>query len=520
MDLRVSGKDLIQNHLTMSLYNHVCVWEKEPEMWPKGVFCNGWLCVNNEKMSKSKGNFYTLNDIMQKYSADAVRLACADAGDTLEDANFQELLASKALLFFPVLLDTVKNLVSGTDALLEADETSRFVDRWFSNEMNRLVSEARKHYETMYFREALRAAYFEFIGAFDKYRDICSACQCLPNKTLTLRYLEWQMIILSPICPHICEKAWEIMGKQGSVLDARFPEPLAPSDTLIIRQGTYVFDDVPHDFIVLLDKLMAKMPRPPSCTVFIAKEFAPWKVSVLGVLGKHHAAGTLPLVSPDEMKKDDVAKAQWKTIMQEIMQDSSLKPFAKHLGPFAAFKRDEAATIGVEALNGTVPFDEEALLKEHAGYLKDKLKMDVTVASSGAAVDAKQLDTFNLAQPGKPSVFFALSSGDPGKPAPSKGGGGGGSAPGGKAKAKQAATAPQKATLVSAPKVSSTISDLAKLNDHLSTVSYFEGGSRPTSADAAQLAALPAAVDEGMYPHVARWRRHISFFNAAQRAAW
>lgn len=26
MDLRVSGKDLIPNHLTMSLYNHAAIW--------------------------------------------------------------------------------------------------------------------------------------------------------------------------------------------------------------------------------------------------------------------------------------------------------------------------------------------------------------------------------------------------------------------------------------------------------------------------------------------------------------
>jgi len=27
MDLRVSGKDLIRNHLTMCLYNHAAIWE-------------------------------------------------------------------------------------------------------------------------------------------------------------------------------------------------------------------------------------------------------------------------------------------------------------------------------------------------------------------------------------------------------------------------------------------------------------------------------------------------------------
>jgi leucyl-tRNA synthetase len=31
MDLRVSGKDLIRNHLTMSLYNHAAIWKDNLE---------------------------------------------------------------------------------------------------------------------------------------------------------------------------------------------------------------------------------------------------------------------------------------------------------------------------------------------------------------------------------------------------------------------------------------------------------------------------------------------------------
>lgn len=36
MDLRVSAKDLIPNHLTMSLYNHVEIWKEQPHLWPRG----------------------------------------------------------------------------------------------------------------------------------------------------------------------------------------------------------------------------------------------------------------------------------------------------------------------------------------------------------------------------------------------------------------------------------------------------------------------------------------------------
>ena len=52
-DLRVSGKDLIQNHLTFCLYNHVALFGKDK--WPRAFRCNGHLLLNAQKMSKSTG---------------------------------------------------------------------------------------------------------------------------------------------------------------------------------------------------------------------------------------------------------------------------------------------------------------------------------------------------------------------------------------------------------------------------------------------------------------------------------
>lgn len=75
MDLRVSGKDLIGNHLTMALYNHASIWKDRPELWPRGYYTNGHVNLNNEKMSKSTGNFLMLEEAIEKFSADATRLA-------------------------------------------------------------------------------------------------------------------------------------------------------------------------------------------------------------------------------------------------------------------------------------------------------------------------------------------------------------------------------------------------------------------------------------------------------------
>lgn len=50
VDLRVSGKDLVQNHLTFFLYNHTAIWPKQPELWPKGIRANGHLLLNSAKV--------------------------------------------------------------------------------------------------------------------------------------------------------------------------------------------------------------------------------------------------------------------------------------------------------------------------------------------------------------------------------------------------------------------------------------------------------------------------------------
>ncbi len=49
-------------------------------------------------MSKSTGNFMTLKDAVEKYGADATRVALADAGDGTEDANLEETVANSIIL--------------------------------------------------------------------------------------------------------------------------------------------------------------------------------------------------------------------------------------------------------------------------------------------------------------------------------------------------------------------------------------------------------------------------------------
>ncbi|CAF1029124.1 unnamed protein product, partial [Rotaria sordida] len=70
VNLPSSGKDLIPNHLIYSLYNHTAIWPNHPEFWPHSFRANGHLLLNSNKMSKSTGNFLTLLQAIEKFSAD------------------------------------------------------------------------------------------------------------------------------------------------------------------------------------------------------------------------------------------------------------------------------------------------------------------------------------------------------------------------------------------------------------------------------------------------------------------
>jgi leucyl-tRNA synthetase len=88
VDLRNSGKDLVQNHLTFYLFHHVAIWKDFPEKWPRGIGVNGFVKVEGEKMSKSKGNFIPLRDLIGQYSADLVRINIVASAEGLEDADW------------------------------------------------------------------------------------------------------------------------------------------------------------------------------------------------------------------------------------------------------------------------------------------------------------------------------------------------------------------------------------------------------------------------------------------------
>ncbi|CAD6953223.1 unnamed protein product, partial [Tilletia laevis] len=109
IDVRSSGKDLIPNHLTFCIYNHAAIFPEKH--WPVSMRINGHLMLNGKKMSKSTGNSLSMQESIEKFGADATRISLADAGDGIEDANFEEETANANILRLHTLIDWSEDIM-------------------------------------------------------------------------------------------------------------------------------------------------------------------------------------------------------------------------------------------------------------------------------------------------------------------------------------------------------------------------------------------------------------------------
>lgn len=399
VDVRVSGKDLVPNHLSYYLYNHVAMWPKDSGKWPQAVRANGHLLLNSEKMSKSTGNFLNLRQAITKFSADGMRLALADAGDTVEDANFVEAMADAGILRLFTWVEWVKEMIANQNNL-RTGPADTFNDRVFISEMNSSIIKTDQHYERMMYKEALKSGFFEFQAAKDKYRELAIEGM---HRDLVFQFIENQTLLLAPICPHLCEHTWSLLGKGSSVMKARWPTG-GPVDEILIRSSQYLMDTA-HDLRLRLKaytqpakgkKGDSKPPaKPTHCTIYVAKTYPPWQHSALSLLGKHYKSNSGAL--PDN-----------KVIATELGAMPELKKYMKRVMPFVAMIKDSLEKIGPRVLDLELEFDERTVLLENIVYLTNSLELDqIDVVFASEADDKVKEDCC----PGKPFCVFRSEPG-------------------------------------------------------------------------------------------------------------
>ncbi|KAG0221520.1 leucine-tRNA ligase [Mortierella sp. GBAus27b] len=404
LDVRTSGKELIPNHLTFALYNHVALFPKK--YWPRSIRANGHLMLNGDKMSKSTGNFMGLAEAVEKYGADATRLALADAGDSGEDANFEDGTANAAILRLHTLTEWIQETLAAKDQLRTGEYN--FYDRVFVSQMNKLVNQAEADYEATFYREAVKSGFYELTAARDLYREACSLMEIPMHKDLIMHYIETQTLVISPIVTHWAEHVWgNLLGKEGLIINARWPKT-GPVDETDLQEVDYLRRQVAsvRSTETQANKKKKKgktdvfdPSKPKKITILIASKFPEWQEAAIDVL-----KGALQTGSTDG-KLFDEDKIKKQLVAQGLMKDKKLMPFLNDL-------KKKAEQHGPGVLSRTLTFDEPKLLEERSEYLRKILGYQaVNVIKSdevekATAGDPNQEDYVRAAEqsvPGQPT---------------------------------------------------------------------------------------------------------------------
>ncbi|XP_014779256.1 leucine--tRNA ligase, cytoplasmic [Octopus bimaculoides] len=386
VDLRVSGKDLVPNHLTYYLYNHCAIWKDDSSKWPQSIRANGHLLLNSEKMSKSSGNFLTLSEALEKYSADGMRMALADSGDFIEDANFVEKIADSGLLRLHSYLEWVKEMVPLLNSMRNGPYN--FNDKVFINEMNKKLQETESSFEKMLYKEALKTGFYEYQALRDNYREM--AMDGI-HQSLVKRFIETQTLILSPICPHLCDHIWQILGHTTSIMNASWPTSDVVDESLSLS-AEYLIEAV-HSFRlrkkgILLNKYTKDMVINAG-NIYIAKNYAMWQNTVLQTLKQLY-------------EDNNNQFPENKIVAQEVGKNKELKPFSKKVMPFVQVIKKNFEQHGLKALNLTLPFDEKLVLEINASYILNTLQLkELKIRFAHDSNDKKIIET---CCPGKPII--------------------------------------------------------------------------------------------------------------------
>ncbi|KAF8694955.1 hypothetical protein HU200_038064 [Digitaria exilis] len=362
-DIRVSGKDLIQNHLTFCIYNHTALLPEHH--WPRGFRCNGHLMLNSEKMSKSTGNFLTLEEAINKYSSDATRFALADAGDGMDDANFVTETANSAVMRVTKEISWMEEVVAA-ESNLRAGLPATYADHVFENEMNIAIKETEKSYNRFMFRDALKSGFYDLQLARDEYRLSCGAGGM--NRDLLRRFMDDSIVLMRKLLQK--QESGSKKPKKGAA-----PAPLSEEKKMSVG------------------------------LIYVNEHYSGWKEQCLRVLQSKFDSHMLTFATDQEITE---------ALMDcPIGQEMNLKQVQKLCMPFIRFKKDETRVVGPQALDLKLPFGEMDVLQKNLELISRQLgleQVEVLSASDEAARaiagEYVSLLEKNPPSPGNPVAIF------------------------------------------------------------------------------------------------------------------
>ena len=263
VDSRHSGRDLVPNHLTFFVLNHVALFPEEN--WPQEIVVNGSVLMAGKKMSKSMGNIIPLRDAVRKHGADPIRLTILISAELLQDADFN--------------VEAINGIKNKLESMYEnstktkAEEIPELEpeDKWILSMLQNLALNVSQSMDKIRFREALHHILYDFDSKLQWYLKRTKSKQRTNISGILHKILSSRILMLSPFAPHIAEEIWEKLGNLELASKSAWPSSIGIEiDSNSIQTETLlksIIDDI--NSILKVTKI-----SPKKITIYTAEQ---WK---------------------------------------------------------------------------------------------------------------------------------------------------------------------------------------------------------------------------------------------------
>ncbi|MFQ5819593.1 MAG: leucine--tRNA ligase [Candidatus Heimdallarchaeota archaeon] len=223
LDSRNSGRDLVPNHLSFFVFNHVAIFPKE--YWPRQIFVNGSVLMEGESMSKSLGNIIPIREAVGQYSADLIRLTVLYGASLLTDADFNP----KLVRWITRQMEKLKDLAAQYEGI-QSDidkQALQLIDKWILAILQERIASVTRFLEIGETRDALQQILYSLNQDIEIYLQIKTILSenvgDAVTKAVMRRIIETGIKPLAPFAPHFCEELWEILGNKKFVSTEVWP---------------------------------------------------------------------------------------------------------------------------------------------------------------------------------------------------------------------------------------------------------------------------------------------------------
>jgi len=172
------------------------------------------LGEDGHKMSKSRGNGVSPVRIIEEYGADTARLFIMEAAQPHKEFAWDSEGVESANQFLQSVYRLASEFDRGDIGTGDAGTIAEYVDR----EIDATVATVTEEYEAFRFNHAIQAVR-DLVSLLYQYAEYTD-----PDGETFERGLTAVTKLLAPIAPHVCEEIRDLLGGDGMVARAEWPE--------------------------------------------------------------------------------------------------------------------------------------------------------------------------------------------------------------------------------------------------------------------------------------------------------